>query len=149
MSDDADDIPIVETYRGVGIHNCQSRDRIEAVVKPEIDGVIATTSAAELLGYICDVFKPPEARLLAGAKLEATYQIAADSRAVRPKIDLDQVRAWTAGLNSRRWRNPANYGCLFDIRRPGAADQAPRGPEYEQMVEDDRRGSRAAGRPQP
>jgi hypothetical protein len=35
-----DTIPIVDKYRGVGIHDQQPQERIERVVKPEIDHVL-------------------------------------------------------------------------------------------------------------
>ena len=33
------EMPTMEEYRGVGIHDCQTQERIAEVVKPEIDAV--------------------------------------------------------------------------------------------------------------
>ena len=38
MNDDADEIPIIETYRGVGLHEHQNADRLD-VVRRAIDNV--------------------------------------------------------------------------------------------------------------
>jgi hypothetical protein len=131
----SDDIPAVETYRGVGIHDCQPRERIETVVKPALDAIFALTDLGELVRYAADITKPPEARLFAAAKVRAGFQVAADTRVVRPVVNLDRVVASVAGLNSRNWRCPSGYGSLLDVGRPGLA---PRPPEFAQQVEDDR-----------
>src|SRR5262249_30862917 len=91
------EIATKEVHRGVGIHDCQPPERIEAAVKPAIDAVLAMTMAADLLAYCQDVRNPPESRLLAAAKLEALFELAASDRVARPVIDLEFVRAVVAG----------------------------------------------------
>ena len=107
------DIQTVEVYRGVGIHDCQPKERIENVVKPEIDKVFALEDETKLFAYIREFRNPPEARLLAGAKLEALFFLAIDERRERPTFNPDEVKAWTAGLTSRAWRNSTHYGTLL------------------------------------
>lgn len=136
MTNDDEKISIAEIYRGVGIHDAQSRDRIDRIVKPAIDAVIAMASVDELLEYCGDHGRPPEARLFAAAKIEAAMQIAADERRSRPEIDLVLVRARVAGLNSRTHRDPSAYGSLLDHPPPpGQPGAAPRPAEYRAMVE--------------
>jgi hypothetical protein len=102
-----------QTYRGVQIQNFQTRERIEQRVKPEIDRVMAITGIAELFRYCADVSCPPEARLLAGAMLEAIFNNAVDDRRERPDIDLKLVGAYLAGLHEGdSWRSPWSYGSL-------------------------------------
>jgi len=104
-----------ETYRGIEIQNFQTRDRIEGRVKPQIDLVMGLGNIAELFRYCSDVSKPPEARLLAAAMLEAIFGQAANDRRVRPEIDLELVKACSAGLEQESsWRSPTSYGCLCD-----------------------------------
>lgn len=119
------DIPIIETYRGVGIHDSQPRERIEQRVKPEIDRVLEMGDMAELLQYCGDITKPPEARLLAGAKCEAIFQLAVSERRARPNMDLDNLRARYRLAGSNYWRDPWNYCSLIDTR------SAPGGPKPE------------------
>jgi hypothetical protein len=117
----ADAIPIVETYRGVGIHDAQPRRRIEEVVKPAIDVVLALEDVHALARIAEDVSRPPEARLLAAAKVEAAFSLAAEARWTRPLIDLARVKACVAGLGSQNWRDPWFYTSLLD--------SSPAGPE--------------------
>ncbi|MGY3443700.1 hypothetical protein [Bradyrhizobium sp. USDA 4473] len=112
-----DTIPIVATYRGVGLHDQQSTERLD-LVRRAIDDVHDAVDIDRLLELARDPCWPPEARLLAAAKLEAMVQIAVDERAVRPPIDLMLVRAIVAGLDSVKWRDPWHYGSLLD---PGPA----------------------------
>src|SRR5262249_8228352 len=69
MGDD-DQIPVVEIYRGVGIEDQQSFERI-GLVKREIDHVHLMNGPDELADYAGDVRHAPEARMLAGARAEA------------------------------------------------------------------------------
>lgn len=119
----SDNIPIVEVFRGVGVHDCQPTERIEGVVKPAIDHVHALDTLAELRAYAGDVTRPPEARLFAAAKCEAVFQIAVGERRERPNVNLEQVRASVAGLNSQYWRDTSRYCSLLDSR---SIDQAVR-----------------------
>jgi hypothetical protein len=135
----SDEIGTVEVYKGVGVHDCQPRERIETVVRPAIDTVFAMADLQELVRYAGDITKPPEARLLAAAKCHATFQIAAADRVVRPEIRLDKVTASVVGLNSRRWRTTSGYGSDLDVpHAPGKPGHDPRPPEYARQVEDDR-----------
>lgn len=104
-----------ETYKGIKIHGYQTRERIEGRVKPQIDHVMGLTKTEALLVYVADVRRPPEARLLAGAMLEALFNLAVQDRRERPSINMDLVRAHTAGLDeSSPWRSPWSYGCIAD-----------------------------------
>jgi hypothetical protein len=120
-------IPIVEVYRGVGIHDQQPADRIERIVKPEIDAVYDMRDLEALYEFAGDVARCPEARLFSAAKIEALWQQATEERWRRPDIDLETVRAHVAGLDSATWRSPWVYGTLLDTpsapgcSRPGAA----------------------------
>jgi hypothetical protein len=109
----ADSIPLIGEYRGVGLHDCQSPARLE-VVKAEIDLVLGMTDPGELADYAADAMHAPEARLLAGSMAETVWEMAAETRALRPAIDIDLLRAVTAGLDSQGWRDPYKYGSLFD-----------------------------------
>jgi hypothetical protein len=111
MNDDA--IPIVEVYRGVGIEDQQSSERIK-VVKRAIDRVHAMDDPEQLAASADNARNPPEARLLAGAKCEAAFEISTEERRLRPAIDMDRLRASTAGLGCRRWRDPWRYASLLD-----------------------------------
>ena len=108
------EIPCVEYYQGVGIHDCQPRERIEGKVIPALDFVFALDDVAALLDFCGDASKPPEARQLAGVKLLAMYHIAAEERRTRPAIDPDHVWALFAGLDSQAWRSKRCYGTILD-----------------------------------
>jgi hypothetical protein len=135
----SDEIASIESYRGVGIDDCQPAERIATVVRPAIDEVVAMSRADELLAYARDIARPPEARRLAAAKCEALFEMAAADRVERPNLRIDRVRAAVAGLSSRRWRSPWAYCSLLDLpKAPGQPGPAPRPPEFAQQVEDDR-----------
>jgi|SRR6185312_3553707 len=136
----SDKITPVEHYREIAIDDCQSRDRVDTVVKPAIDEVFAMTSTERLMLYCADVTRPPEARQFAAAKLDAEYQMAAAGRVSRPNVDVGRVHAMVAGLGSRGWRDPRAFGSLLDVpSAPGLPDKVARPPEYREQVEDDRR----------
>ena len=109
-------VPIAEHYRGVPIHADQPRRRIERTVKVEIDQVLdKIEDIDELLAWCRDASKSPEARILACAKIEAEWQLAAEERRVRPEGDAPEVaRACTGGLNSDIWRSPTHYCCMAE-----------------------------------
>lgn len=109
----SDAIPIIDIYRGVGLHDQQPPERL-AEVRRAIDAVYDEHELDRLLEIAGDPVWPPEARLFAAAKLEATHQIAVDERKVRPAIDLAVVHATVAGLNSQSWRHPRYYASLLD-----------------------------------
>src|SRR5262249_38685422 len=113
------------------LHDRQSPDRLR-VVRAAIDVVHELTDAQSLFAYAGNIANPPEARLFAGAKCQAAWELAAAERRVRPDIDLRKLAARTAGLDSSRWRNPFRFGCLFDVAAPGA----PEAPEREQPLDE-------------
>jgi hypothetical protein len=104
-------------HRGVGLHAFQPQERIETVVKPAIDAVFGISDPATLAAYAADAANPPEARLFAGARVEAAWQLAAEGRALRPNVDLELLRATTAGVDSLNWVDPYRYCSLFDCRQ--------------------------------
>jgi hypothetical protein len=117
--DDDDQIPVVEIYRGVGIEDQQPPERIK-FVKSEIDRIHRMSGADELFAYASDPLNPPEPRMLAGARAEALCELAAEER--RPRaISLERLRAATAGLGSKTWRDPYSHCSLLDQPGPGAA----------------------------
>ena len=91
-------IPIVETYRSVGVHAFQGPDRIE-VVKRAIDHVLTLRDLEALEKHACDIANPPETRLLAKQVLEEVFALAAESREKQPTadVDLQKVRLATVG----------------------------------------------------
>ena len=126
--------PTVETYRGIGIHDFQSRERIETVVKPAIDRIHAENDPEALFDFAGNAAMPPEARRFAKAKCEAAFEFAASSRVVRPSIDLEKLRALTAGLASG-WSCHMHYGSRFDIHHPDPSRAPiPRPKEYQDAM---------------
>jgi hypothetical protein len=121
-----DAIPIVEVYRGVGIHDQQQQDRIERVVKPEIDHVLDRLSGVtELFEFAASSLNAPEARSLALAKITAEFELAVEERRARPtKVTIEKVRAVAAMLA----RRDSRYYCGFwDVPpAPGAPRPAKR-----------------------
>ncbi|AWN43481.1 hypothetical protein [Methylobacterium durans] len=107
-------IPKVAIYRGVGIHDFQPAERIEAVVKPAIDAVYGISDPTALVAYASQAKNPPEARLFAAARCEAAWQLAAEGRVARPNINIDKLRAIVVGLDSLYWINPNRYTSLLD-----------------------------------
>jgi hypothetical protein len=121
------DIPFIEIHQGVGIHDCQPRERIERRVKPEIDFVLQLADMYELARYAGDITKPPESRLLAGEKCAAFFELAVSERRARPDLDLDRLRASYGTLGSNRCRSPWDYCSTLDVpARPGAPRPEPR-----------------------
>ena len=110
----SDKIPIITRYRGVGIFDCQSADRIKSIVEPEIDYIHSLSDLAQLIAFADDPANSPESRLFAAAKLRAVWEIAADERRVQPDIDFERVAASVAGLDSRSWRDPRRHCSLPD-----------------------------------
>jgi hypothetical protein len=119
----SDKIPSFGTHRGVPLHDYQSPERL-SLVRAEIDRVVCMTDAKALFDYAADVSCPPEARMLAGAKLEAAFEAAIDERRERPAIDLQELQAHTAGLDSQTWRSPTHYCVLPDSAHANAVRRA-------------------------
>jgi hypothetical protein len=116
MLDDNDQIPTAgRHHRNVPLHAGQSARRL-AVVRADIDSAFSLLTVDELLAFARDVMRAPEARLLAGALLEARHAAATSNRDATP-VDIDLVRASIAGLDSINWRDPDNYGTDLDARR--------------------------------
>jgi hypothetical protein len=111
MNDDA--IPTVEVYRGVGIEDQQSPERIK-VVKRAIDRVHAMDDPEQLAAFADNAHNPCESRLLAAAKCEAAFEISTEERRLRPPVDMERMRASTAGLGSKKWRDPWHFASLLD-----------------------------------
>ena len=110
MTEDENElVPCVEVYKGVRIHDQQTVDRI-ALVKSEIDRVLGLNEIADLWDVAKHERWSPESRLLASAKIQALWQIAADERRARPRgLTLDGVIATVAALDSRAWRSPTHF----------------------------------------
>ena len=121
-------IPVIETYRGVGIHDFQSRERVNHVVKPAIDRVFALSAPADLFRYAGDNTYPPEARLLAAARYRALHETRAGMHEARPGR-LEQIKASIAGLKSLEWAAVDVYGTSLEPRPPGPEMRVPRPPE--------------------
>jgi hypothetical protein len=121
-------IPRIEHYKGIGIMDCQPRERIETIVKREIDEVLAEGGIERLARIAGDATWSPEARLLSAAKCEALWQLCAEERRSRPVgVELDVVQASVAGLDCIGWRSPWAYGSLLDVPAgPGERGAAPR-----------------------
>ena len=83
-------------------------------MKGEIDRVLGLTDPEALADYAGDSWHAPEARLLAAAMAETAWTMAAETRALRPPIDMAQLRASTAGLGHQGWRDPWRYASLLD-----------------------------------
>src|SRR5262245_53208193 len=92
-------IPLIGIYRGIGLHDQQSEQRLE-VVRRHIDEVFATSDVKALAAFCADLSKAPEARIFSARKIEAEYQISADERRNRPLIDLLLIGAHVAALDS-------------------------------------------------
>jgi hypothetical protein len=108
-----DAIPVIGLHRGVPLEDQQSPERL-ALVRSEIDHVLAMTDAVTLADWADDPLHSPESRQLACAMAESMWTVAAETRHLRPPIDLDRLRASTAGLGCRRWRDPWRYASLLD-----------------------------------
>jgi hypothetical protein len=117
LTDSTDAIRIIETYKNVGIHDSQPRERIEAVVKPEIDIVVEMVDPLQLFAFAADPMHSPEARLAAAARCEAAAGIVIARRERGPAVDIDKLRAAVAGLDSKVWQSPVFYGSDLDPRK--------------------------------
>ncbi len=115
MTADADDeIPTDGEHRGVPLHAGQDAGRLE-VVRGAIDVVLdEADDVARLVDRAGDHTFPPEARLFARAMIEAHWARAIEHRRPRPLVDMDWLRAITAGLGSRQWQDPVHYCSVFD-----------------------------------
>jgi hypothetical protein len=110
---DGDAIPVIGLHRGVPLEDQQSPERL-ALVRSEIDHVLGMTDAVALSDWADDPWHSPESRQLAVAMAESMWTVAAETRNNRPPIDMDRLRASTAGLGTRRWRDPWRFCSLLD-----------------------------------
>jgi hypothetical protein len=108
-----DAIPVIGLHRGVPLEDQQSDARL-ALVRSEIDHVLGMTDAVALADWADDPWHSPESRQLAVAMVESIWTVAAETRNNRPPIDMDRLRASTAGLGTRRWRDPWRHASLLD-----------------------------------
>jgi hypothetical protein len=122
MDDDA--TPTVGSYKGVPLENEQSEARL-ALVRAEIDLVLGMTYPGELADWAGNPWHSPESRQLAAAMAESAWAVAAETRANRPPIDLERLRASTAGLGSRRWRSPTHFCSDLDHDENAAPREQP------------------------
>jgi hypothetical protein len=120
-----DTIPVVEFYRGIGLHDHQPEARL-AIVRAEIDKVFVIEDPQGLFAIAADFTWSPEARLLAAARLRAIHKLNAEGRIARAGIDLELLAAHVAGLNSVRWRDPTRYCSAFDAYGEPGAPKPPR-----------------------
>jgi hypothetical protein len=121
QGDDA--IPVIGMHRGVPLEDQQSDARL-ALVRSEIDHVLGMTDARELADWADDARHSPESRQLAVAMAESMWTVAAETRNNRPPIDMDRLRASTAGLGSKKWRSPWHFASLLDAG-PGVERECP------------------------
>ncbi len=120
MANPDDQIPATEVYRGCRIHNLQPAERIERVVKPELDKVLASGDLQALYALCQDITWCPEARLLARSKLLAAMETSADNRMPRPPgITIEMIKAHTAGLDVCRYRDHEFYCTSLEQYRWG------------------------------
>jgi hypothetical protein len=106
---ESDEIPVVERYRGCGLHDFQSPERLR-IVRAAIDHVYTLDQVLDLVEHAGNVRNPPESRLLAVVRCRALWELAQEAREPRPIINMADVEALVAGLGSRRWRSPVVYG---------------------------------------
>ena len=110
-----DAIPIIEVYRNVNIFDRQPRERIERVVKPEIDFATTLSDPLALYTFASDPAHSPEARLAAAARAEAASEIVTQRRERGPAVNIDKLHASIAGLANIRWRSSSRYCSLLDV----------------------------------
>src|SRR5262245_5697999 len=107
-----DDIPVVEHYRGCGLHDAQSPERLR-VVRDAIDHVYTLDQVLDLAEHAGSAKNPPESRLLAVARCRALWELAQEAREPRPIINVAHVEALAAGCGSRRWRSATHFCSLL------------------------------------
>jgi hypothetical protein len=82
MIGDGDTIPAMDFHCGVKIQDAQPQERV-ALVRLEIDRILAISDVHELYQIAGDASWSPEARLLAASKVESTWEACAAGRAKR------------------------------------------------------------------
>jgi hypothetical protein len=124
------DIPVVERYRGCGLHDCQSTERLR-VVRAAIDHVYTLDQVLDLVKHAGNVRNPPESRLLAVTRCRAVWEIAQEAREPRPNINMAHVGALAAGCGSRTWRSPTYFCSLLDAHDENAVPREQSLPDIE------------------
>lgn len=120
VDEDDDAIPLVETYRGVGIEDQQPPERIE-LVKREIDRVHRMSGTVELAGLRRRRWAPAGGENACRRPRRSLVGACGRRAAPSTDISLELLRAATAGLGCRRWRDPDRYASLLD--EPGGAER--------------------------
>ena len=87
-----DDIAVVERYRGCGLHDCQSTERLR-VVRAAIDHVYTLDQMLDLVEHAGDVRNPPESRVLAVVCYRALWELSQEARLPQPIISVAHVEA--------------------------------------------------------
>ena len=108
-----DAIPVVGWHRGVALEDRQSDARL-SLVRSEIDHVLAMTDAVALADWADDPDHSPELGSSRSPWSKACGRWPLRQRNNRPPIDMDRLRASTAGLGCRRWRDPRRFCSLLD-----------------------------------
>jgi hypothetical protein len=106
-------IPTIEDYRGVGIHDFQTSERIASVVKPAIDYLYTVSNPDVLFDYAGQITNPPEARLFAADLYTARNEQKMTDHEGRLGR-LVELAAAIAGVASLGWADPAGYCSLLD-----------------------------------
>jgi hypothetical protein len=116
---ESDYIPVVERYRGCGLHDAQSPERLR-VVRAAIDHVYRLDQVLDLVEHAGNVRNPPEGRLLAVIRCRALWELSQEAREPRPTISMAHVEALAAGCGSRAWRSPTHFCSLLDAHHENA-----------------------------
>lgn len=117
-------IPIVERYRGIGLHDHQDPERL-AVVRAEIDRVYEIAAdERQLWAWVEWRPNSPESRLFAKALLLARVEAAKEKRRTLPDIDVGRLNTLTGGLDTVSGRSKTFFDAKFAPRAgPGSANR--------------------------
>jgi hypothetical protein len=124
LSDDEGDIPIIATYRGVGLHFQQSEARLVRV-RADIDAVMREDRIVPLEAWCGDPRHAPESRVLAFFKLSIMAKKTSHGRG-QPGPDLEVAEAGIAGLHRLEWRHPEFFCSMLCHNLPGFDQAVPR-----------------------
>lgn len=116
-------IPIVGYHRGCPLHNHQDESRL-AIVRAEIDAVIAMSDLRDLVAWAEFVGHAPESRMLSGEKAISLLGAVGGARQKLPRgLTVEYVESCTAGLSTEGWRSRICYGTLIDQGDRGAVER--------------------------
>jgi hypothetical protein len=110
--------PSVGSTRALRCTTANRPERLK-VVKRDIDAAAKLTDVGDLFDFAGDPSRAPESRLYAAALVEARWDMAAESRAKRPEINMDRLKTRVAGCDSAQRRNPYFYCSDFDDETRG------------------------------